>query len=471
MATGPYFVLSPSTILSVIGLIHGPDPTDPTPAEDWREAVVDIVIPAFNEEEYIVLALDSIARQTLQPRKVILVDDGSGDNTAEYALKFAQSINLSLDIIIRPTSMGKTPTVKRKAREDDADVELVLDGDTVFDSENYIERVVQELYQGAGIACACGVVLPMRESDRKKYLADARVSGFLQQHPEVRIGIRGSAWQRLMRAITNLYRSVLYMFLQRFVYHGQMVFFGSIINPVGCAVAYRRKYLRDLFDRFENELGDDLTNSEDIFIGFAMLEQGYRNVQLTDVQARSVEPKIDHLPGQIYMWSSSFLQSCYYFDDLVRGPLRAIKRFILHRKQPLTEEQAAALAREQQERLEKRKVKEAYRQRFGLDYTHRYGRPMGWVLLLSLMEKVCFPTVLIVMMILGAWETLGITVVIETAISVFILGVVSSGQRVEMMAKGLIVTPIRYASLLFDAVTIGRFAGDIWFNKERQWRK
>jgi hypothetical protein len=50
MAVTPYFVLSPNTILSIIGFVHGPDRTVPTPAEDWRRATVDVVIPAFNEE-------------------------------------------------------------------------------------------------------------------------------------------------------------------------------------------------------------------------------------------------------------------------------------------------------------------------------------------------------------------------------------------------------------------------------------
>lgn len=36
MATTPYFILSPNTVLSLIGLIHGPDKTVPKPAEDWR---------------------------------------------------------------------------------------------------------------------------------------------------------------------------------------------------------------------------------------------------------------------------------------------------------------------------------------------------------------------------------------------------------------------------------------------------
>jgi hypothetical protein len=34
-----------------------------------------------------------------------------------------------------------------------------------------------------------------------------------------------------------------------------------------------------LFDHFDPTLGDDLTNSEDIFIGMGMLDEDYRNIQ------------------------------------------------------------------------------------------------------------------------------------------------------------------------------------------------
>ena len=39
MATAPWFVLSPNALLSVVGLLRGPDKTVPTPAEDWQQAV------------------------------------------------------------------------------------------------------------------------------------------------------------------------------------------------------------------------------------------------------------------------------------------------------------------------------------------------------------------------------------------------------------------------------------------------
>jgi hypothetical protein len=36
----------------------------------------------------------------------------------------------------------------------------------VLESDNYIERTVQELYRAVGIASACGTILPLRKRDR-----------------------------------------------------------------------------------------------------------------------------------------------------------------------------------------------------------------------------------------------------------------------------------------------------------------
>src|SRR4030095_15499525 len=122
--------------------------------------------------------------------------------------------------------------------------------------------------------------------------------------------------------VTNVYRDVVYAFLQCFVYRGQMAMYGTTANPVGCAVAYRRRYLVALFDHIDPILGDDLTNSENIFIGFAMLNEGYRNAQVLEAKAQTVEPEIHRLHRQVYLWSSSFLQACYYFDALLCTPLK-----------------------------------------------------------------------------------------------------------------------------------------------------
>lgn len=459
MATAPWFVLSPNALLSAIGLLHGPDKTVPTPAEDWRSAVVDVVIPAYKEEDNIIHCLASLARQTRRPRHIILVDDGGKDETVPRAREYAAAVGLDLTVIERAKSIGKTPTIKRQSREFDSDVEFILDGDTFLESPDYIERCVQELYQGVGIASACGVILPMRPKNRR---ALAQTPEFQQwqgaktyDDPHARRGRLHALWWWC----TNTYRECLYTFLQRFVYKGQMVFFGGITNPVGCAVAYRRKYIKDLFDRYEPLLGDDLTNSEDIFIGFALNHSGYRNIQLQDVLARSEEPEVHRLPRQIYLWSSSFLQSCFYFDNLMRTPFRVIRRWRKRRQ-----EKASGVE-------EQRKIKEQYRQAFGEEAAARYGRPIGWAMFFSAIEKIGFPTALIILLILRMWDALLVTLIAEIALSVIVLAVVARGERFGMFCKGLLVTPIRYAMIVADTFTLMRFGSDLWITGNRKWRK
>lgn len=458
MASISPFLLSPNTLLSVLGFIHGPDRTVPNPAEDWRQAKVMVVIPAFNEEANIALCLSSVAKQSKRPEMIVLVDDGSTDRTIEIAKAFCDANGLEILIIHRHELIGKTPTIKRQSREFDADVEFILDGDTVLESENYIERVVEELYQGKGIASACGTILPLRDRDRRHLLQTPTLDRFLAKAPNAPVHPKTTWMHHFQQGLTNFYREVLYMLLQRFIYRGQMAFFGSILNPVGCAVAYRRKYVQDLFEKYEPILGDDLTNSEDIFIGFAMLDQGYRNIQLADVIARSQEPEAGRLPRQLYMWSSSFLQTCYYFDELMRSPFKAFKRYRHAHETP-------------EDIINKRKIQEQYRQPFGDAYTREFGRPIGWVMFMSAFEKISFPVALIILLILQNWEALGITVAVESFIALCALAISAKGYRLEFILKGMLLTPVRYVVLLFDFLTMLRFAADIWIFKNTRWRK
>jgi glycosyltransferase involved in cell wall biosynthesis len=521
VATIPYFVFSPSTILSLGGLLRGPDPIQATPAEDWRDAKIDVIIPALNEADNIVLCLASVLRQTVRPRHILLIDDGSTDGTVERAKAFCEQQGVELIAIQRRKPIGKTPTIKRQARELDSDVEFILDADTVLESENYIERTVQELYQGVGIASAFGAVLPQRRKDRRQAERYPGVQRFVRSHPTVR-SPRSAEWlHHAARGVTNLYREVLYLYLQRVIYRGQIESLGTTCNPVGCAVAYRRRYVRALFDHISSTLGDDLTNSEDIFIGFSMINEGYRNVQLTDVCARTLEPEVQRLPRQIYKWSSAFLQSCYYFDPLLRSPFKALKRWRSQRRPGgsgsprrlsitvpsfadtslptfatagsgrVADQQPASLSHSpirmsnaiadgapykapffgRSGQRDRRVIREPYRQPFGRTRTEEFGRPAGWILALSAVEKVFFPVALLIMAVLGMWEALAVTAAAETAICVLTLCIAMKGRRLEYLLKGLLSTPIRYALLGYELVTIGRFAADVWITDNRKWRK
>jgi hypothetical protein len=110
------------------------------------------------------------------------------------------------------------------------------------------------------------------------------------------------------------------------LYDGTLKLFGGQLNPVGCAVAYKTNRLKECFSYAQPRVGDNLSMSEDIYIGHFFNWKGYRSMQVIGVHCESTEPPITRLPRQLFLWSSAFLQSTYYFSDLPLSPLRYIKR-------------------------------------------------------------------------------------------------------------------------------------------------
>ncbi len=460
MAFFPYFALGPTSALCLVGLMRGPDKTIPTPADDYQQATIDLVIPAYNEEKNIAMCLESIATQTIMPSHIFLVDDGSTDKTSEYARLFAEAIGLKLTLIRREKSEGKTSVLRQIAGESKAEVLFVLDGDTILHSPNYIERCIQELYQGIGISAACGIVTPQVKGDRERLLSTPAIAKFIEKFPEMK-GLQSD--DRFFETTIINYREELYLFLQRFIYHGEMVFFGSLINPVGCAVAYRREYLKAVLEHYGAILGHNLTASEDVFIGFAFDNMGYRNIQIQQIFALTLEPRLERFPKQAIAWSSAFLQSCYYFNSLVCTPFKSPAALFRYIKNKLNSKY--------QQIVNKRKIQEAYRQAFGVEFTKKYGRPIGWFIFTSLFEKLAFPTIMIIFVILGLWKAFAFTLLAELTIYTFVIVLLHRRNRFKDALKSIAYTPVRYSILLLDIYVIVNFVKDIWITKNREWKK
>jgi hypothetical protein len=56
-------------------------------------------------------------------------------------------------------------------------------------------------------------------------------------------------------------------------------------------------------------------------------------------------------------------------------------------------------------------------------------------------------------------------------VSLSVLFIVGKGQRLGMLLKGILITPLRYALMVFDTLTTVRFAIDLWITGNRKWRK
>ena len=56
-----------------------------------KKPKVTIIIPAYNSQEYIGRCLDSVFAQTFQDFEVLVINDGSTDETGEIVKKYARN--------------------------------------------------------------------------------------------------------------------------------------------------------------------------------------------------------------------------------------------------------------------------------------------------------------------------------------------------------------------------------------------
>jgi glycosyltransferase involved in cell wall biosynthesis len=65
-------------------------------------STVSVVIPAYNAARYLAAAIDACLAQTLSPHEIIVVDDGSKDETPDICARYGDRI-----IAIRQANKGE----------------------------------------------------------------------------------------------------------------------------------------------------------------------------------------------------------------------------------------------------------------------------------------------------------------------------------------------------------------------------
>ncbi|MFT5252171.1 MAG: glycosyltransferase involved in cell wall biosynthesis [Flavobacteriales bacterium] len=121
-----------------------------------------IVIPAHNEQEFISLTLQSLVTQTMLPKKVVIVNDNSTDNTAQIVMAFAEE-HPFISLVEKKSSAIHLPGSKviqafnagLATLDDNYDIMMKADADLIFPA-NYFETISKHFQSDPIIGMAGG---------------------------------------------------------------------------------------------------------------------------------------------------------------------------------------------------------------------------------------------------------------------------------------------------------------------------
>ncbi|WP_431136280.1 glycosyltransferase family 2 protein [Psychroserpens mesophilus] len=122
-----------------------------------------IIIPAHNEEDSIALTLESLVSQSHLPKRIVVVNDNSTDNTEHIVQKFTETYKF-ISLVHTTSSNKHLPGAKIvnafykgfETLDDQYDVICKYDADLIF-PKNYLEQLAFHFNKNKNIGMAAGL--------------------------------------------------------------------------------------------------------------------------------------------------------------------------------------------------------------------------------------------------------------------------------------------------------------------------
>ncbi|WP_433375692.1 bifunctional polysaccharide deacetylase/glycosyltransferase family 2 protein [Actinoplanes sp. CA-142083] len=222
-----------------------------------------VVVPAYNEKEIIADTLRSLVAST-HPIRIVLVDDGSTDGTADIA----DALGYPDVTVLRQPNAGKSAALNNGITHATTEVVVMMDGDTVFEPDTV--RLLVQPFADSSVGAVAGNA---KVANRTGMVA-------LWQHIEYVVGF----------SIDRRAYDVMH----------------CMATVPGAIGAFRTQALRQV-----NGLSDD-TLAEDTDLTIAVIRAGWRVVYEEQARAWTEAPStMSQLWRQRYRWSYGTMQAMW----------------------------------------------------------------------------------------------------------------------------------------------------------------
>ncbi|GAB3508587.1 glycosyltransferase family 2 protein [Emticicia fontis] len=128
---------------------------------------ISIIITAYNVEKYVAEAIESALKQTYKNIEIIVINDGSTDNTLQILETFKDKI-----LLVNQENIGIAKTLNKGLKLASGELVAFLDGDDVW-TENKLEKQIKEFEHNPDLETTFGkmeqFLSPELLSDKDRY--------------------------------------------------------------------------------------------------------------------------------------------------------------------------------------------------------------------------------------------------------------------------------------------------------------
>lgn len=116
---------------------------------------VSVMIPTYNQENYIAQAIESVLMQDYENLEIIISDDCSTDKTGEIAQKYASDSRVRY--IRNPRNLGRVGNYRNTLlRHTTGEWVVNLDGDDYYTDNTFISRAICSILSQKNVVCLFG---------------------------------------------------------------------------------------------------------------------------------------------------------------------------------------------------------------------------------------------------------------------------------------------------------------------------
>jgi glycosyltransferase involved in cell wall biosynthesis len=127
-------------------------------------AKVDVIIPAYNGARYLPFAVESVISQTFEDWQIVLVDDGSTDNTADVIAPYQERLGAKLKYV-RQENRGLPAARNTAIRNSKSELLALLDADDIW-LPNRLSESVKVMAERPNAGLAYGLIAGIDPDDQ-----------------------------------------------------------------------------------------------------------------------------------------------------------------------------------------------------------------------------------------------------------------------------------------------------------------